>query len=137
MIHVRISTRRAILYLGLIDHAEAADFTGSVAPAVARLRQRGGDIDFLILDMRRFAGWAPGGALAAQAALWRRSGVRRVAVLGSRAWAGVLPSLVPWFAGAEVRAFTPREAPLLRRWIREQTPLSGISRSALPPGSCA
>jgi hypothetical protein len=138
MITLRHSTRRAILRVRLIDRIQARDFTETVTPVVESLCLRHGRIDFLVIDVRRFAGWGALGAFAAQIRFLRRCGrsIARVAVLGPRAWAGAVPAIARLFVVAEVRAFTPREGRGLREWIRAEAPLSARVRSDSPPRSC-
>lgn len=139
MITLRHSTRRAILRVRLIDRIQAPDFTEVVTPAVEALLARHGRVDFLVIDVRRFAGWGALGAFAAQVRFLRGCGraIARVAVLGPRGWAGAVPAIARLFVTAEVRAFTPGEGRRLRDWIRAETPLSSCARSDSPPRSCA
>jgi hypothetical protein len=138
MITTRHSARRAILRVRLIEHIQAADFTEIVTPAAEELRRRHGRIDFLVIDVRRFAGWGALGAFTAQIRFLRGCGrsIARVAVLGPRAWAGAVPAIARLFVAAEVRAFTPCEGRRLRAWIRAEAPLSMRARSDSPPHSC-
>lgn len=120
MIDVKTSPRRALLRVRLIDRIRAQDFTGVLMPAARRVHARHGRIEILILDVRRFDGWGAAGAFAAQIHFLRCFGhsIERVAVLGSRAWSGVVPAIAALFVAAEVRTFVPGQAWLLRRWLR-------------------
>ena len=120
MIDVKTSPRRALLRVSLVERIRAQDFTEVLMPAARRVHARHGRIEVLILDVRRFHGWGSAGAFAAQAVFLRCFGrsVERVAVLGSQAWRGTVPAIAALFVAAEVRAFAPGQAWLLRRWLR-------------------
>lgn len=122
MVNIRLSSRRAIMRVRLIDRLQAGDFRDVVTPAAHRLRERHGQIAFLILDVRRFDGWGAVGAFAAQIRFLRSFGrdIARVAILGPRAWVGALPAIAALFVSAEVRSFTPEQGMQLRDWLREQ-----------------
>jgi hypothetical protein len=122
MIEVKISPRRALMRVSLIDRIQAQDFTDTVTPAAERMRARHGSIAVLLLDVRRFQGWGACGAFAAQNHFLRRFGrsVERVAVLGPGAWRGIVPAIGALFVVAEVRSFAPGQAWLLRRWLRSR-----------------
>jgi len=139
MITIRASARRAVLRVRLIDRIQASDFSDTVTPVVERLCARHGRIEMLVIDVRRFHGWGTVGAFAAQIRFLRRCGraIGRVAVLGSRAWAGAVPAIARLFVAAEVRAFTPCEGVRLRDWLRSAAPLSRCARSDSPPRSSA
>ena len=75
----------------------------------------------LLLDLRQFDGWAGLGALGRHLALVRdhRRAVRRVAVVGNRAWQGLAEKLVSRFLDAETRFFEGADHALAETWIRQ------------------
>lgn len=120
MIEIRTMARRAGMRVTLIDHIHAQDFLATVIPAAQRLCAQHDRIEFLVLDVRRFAGWSGAGTFAAQIRFLRAFGrnVERVAILGPRAWHGALPAVAGLFVAAEVRNFMPGQGAQLRRWLR-------------------
>lgn len=120
MIAVKSAMHRACMRVTLIDRIHSRDFIESVTPAAQHLCDRHGSIRLLLLDVRRFHGWEGGGTFATQIRFLHAFGrrVERVAVLGPRAWHGVVPVIAALFVVAEVRSFAPGQGWLLRRWVR-------------------
>ena len=137
MINIKLSPRRAIMRVRLIDRIHAHDFSATVMPAAERLQDRHGGIDLLILDVRYFHGWGAVGTFAEQIRFLRRFGrnIARVAVFGSAAWAGSIPAIAGLFVASEIRCFTPADGAELRAWLRAAT--RNPSRSDSAPRSCA
>lgn len=75
----------------------------------------------LLLDLRQFDGWAGLGALGRHLALVRdhRRAIRRVAVVGNKAWQALAEKLVSRFVDAETRFFEGADLALADTWIRQ------------------
>jgi hypothetical protein len=130
MISVKLSSRRAIMRVSLIDRIDSRDFQDAVTPAVERMQAHHGGVELMILDVRHFAGWGDVGTFAEQIRFLRRFGrsFARVAVMGSAAWAGAVPAIAALFVASEIRSYTPQQGRELRAWMRKI--LRGLRRRA-------
>jgi len=115
---MRLERHGDVIEVRLIGTIEASAYQQMETNIDAELQ----DVDGarLLLDLREFDGWAGLGALGRHMALVRdhRRAMRRVVVVGNKAWQALAEKLISQFVEAETRFFDAADYALAETWIR-------------------
>ena len=115
---IHVERHQEVVYVQLIGTVEASVYDRLEANVNAAFV--GLDGVRLLLDLRQFDGWAGLGALGRHLAFAseHRLAIRRVVVLGNKAWQALAQKVVSKFTNAESRFFEGSDHALAEAWIR-------------------